>query len=493
MRDISELARTQVRGSQSFAWIKARSDAQRRAASRDSLPLLVGITGIVDALVVFSFSVLAFIIRNGLGAWPVEIISTSVFAALLTVNAFSIAGLYGPHINDGFVVQIWRVAQTWTVVFIVLLTVGYLTKAALNDYSRVWATLWYISTIFGFAAVRLAVVERIRRWRASGYLASTVAIVDLSDRGETIARKLSRDHIADVRLVGVFSNDSATGSGKSISDLIALSRLFRIDEVFVLVAAKDAEDESCDLATILRRLGTIPTNVRICPILPDLGEMPIRDTLLVHDIPVLTVHRRPFGAWSSIAKRVEDLAIGSLALLLLWPVMLIVAILIKTDSSGPVLFRQDRQGFNNNVIAVLKFRTMTHVAQSDGQVIQATRNDRRITRLGRVLRRTSIDELPQIFNVLRGEMSLVGPRPHAVVHNQQYADLIDDYLGRHRVQPGITGWAQVNGWRGETDTVDKMRKRVEFDLSYINNWSIALDLKIIVLTAISILFDRQAY
>jgi putative colanic acid biosynthesis UDP-glucose lipid carrier transferase len=221
--------------------------------------------------------------------------------------------------------------------------------------------------------------------------------------------------------------------------------------------------------------------------------MPIHGALLVHDIPALAVHKRPIGAWSSVIKRVEDLVIGCLALLVLWPVMLVVAILIKLDSRGPILFRQARQGFNHNIITVLKFRTMSHGSQSDVEVVQATRNDPRVTRVGRILRRTSIDELPQIWNVLRGEMSLVGPRPHAIAHNQQYSELIDDYLGRHRVQPGITGWAQVNGLRGETDTLDKMRKRVDYDLSYINSWSIALDLKIIMLTAISILFDRRAY
>jgi putative colanic acid biosynthesis UDP-glucose lipid carrier transferase len=208
---------------------------------------------------------------------------------------------------------------------------------------------------------------------------------------------------------------------------------------------------------------------------------------------MLTVHQRPLGAWSSVAKRTEDVLIGGIALLILWPVLLIVAIAVRIDSPGPILFRQARQGFNNNVIMVLKFRTMHHARQSNDVVIQATRNDRRVTRVGRLLRRTSLDELPQLFNVLVGDMSLVGPRPHAVAHNQQYAALIDDYLGRHRVQPGITGWAQVNGLRGETDTLDKMQRRVEFDLAYINNWSIGLDLKILVLTAVTILFDRQAY
>ena len=476
----------------SSAWSKAQADARGWAASRDPLRLLIGMVRFGDAAVIFIFSLIAFVLRHGIERVPIDIITTSVLASLLAVNALSIAGAYGSSVKEGVIAQTWRAAQAWTVVFALLLAIGYLTKTV-SDYSRMWATLWYASTVLGLALVRLVAVARIRRWREGGYLASTVAIVDLGDRGAAFARRLTRDDSDGIRLVGVFSNDDSNRPGRGITDLIALSRLFRIDEIFVLPSNRGTGDEQGDLMAILRRLGTIPTNVLICPILPDLGQMPIRGTSLVHDIPVLTVHRRPLGAWSSVVKRVEDLVIGSLALLILWPVMIIVAILVKLDSPGPVLFRQARQGFNNNVITVLKFRTMTHASQNDGKVVQATRDDRRVTRIGRILRRTSIDELPQIFNVLRGEMSLVGPRPHAIVHNQQYSELIDDYLGRHRVQPGITGWAQVNGLRGETDTLDKMRKRVDYDLSYINSWSIALDLKIIVLTAISILFDRHAY
>jgi Undecaprenyl-phosphate glucose phosphotransferase len=434
---------------------------------------------------------IAFLVRHGVEPMPLDIMSTSVLAAVLGINALSIAGVYGAKLQDDLLAQSWRAVQAWTVVFIILMAIGYLTKTS-TDYSRLWAVIWYSSSALGLIAVRAALVVRLTRLRNAGYLATTIAIVDLGDRGNTLARQLTRNNANDVRLVGVFAKDDEARPGKGIADLIALSRLFRIDEVLVL--ARERGNHPDDLASALRRLGTIPTNVRLCPVSPDLDQVPIRDTCLVHDIPVLTVHRRPIGTWSSVAKRIEDVVIGGIALVLLSPVMLLVAILIKLDSRGPVLFRQARQGFNNNVITVLKFRSMTHTTSApSGQVVQATRDDRRITRVGRILRRTSIDELPQILNVLRGEMSLVGPRPHAVVHNMEYAELIDDYLGRHRMQPGITGWAQVNGWRGETDTLDKMQRRVEYDLFYIDNWSIALDLKIIVLTAISILFDRKAY
>ena len=247
-----------------------------------------------------------------------------------------------------------------------------------------------------------------------------------------------------------------------------------------------------ELSGALRRLGTIPTNVRICPWVAELG-LPVRDVGLFMQSPMLTIYRRPFTSWSHIVKRAEDIVLGTVATVLLAPVMLLIAAAVKLDSPGPALFRQQRLGVNNNLIPGLKFRALTHRPAPEAGVPQAQRGDPRVTRLGRILRRTSLDELPQLLNVLSGAMSLVGPRPHALAHNEQYAELIDDYLGRHRVQPGITGWAQVNGLRGETDTLDKMQRRVEFDLAYIDNWSVLMDLRIMVLTALSLVFDRDVY
>ena len=478
--------------SAAFAWSEAQSDARALASTRDPLTLLAGAVGVADALLIISFSALAFVLRHGIGPLPLDVATVSILASLLGINMLSILGAYGPNIRNGFISQAWTAIQAWTLVYVLLLVFGYLTKT-LDEYSRIWAITWYFSVGVGLTAIRLLAAARVSWWRSRGRLASTVAIVDLVGRSGDFQRRLTADRANEVRLLGVFSPDSTARPRSGIKDLIALSRLFRIDEVVVLVGDHNGRMAPGELPIILRRLGTIPTNVRICPMLPDMGETPIRGTTLVHEIPMLTVHQRPLGAWSSVAKRIEDIVIAGTAVILLSPILALIALAVKIDSKGPVIFRQARQGFNNNVITVLKFRTMTHEPVTAGAVVQATRNDPRVTRLGRILRRTSLDELPQIFNVLGGNMSIVGPRPHAVVLNQQYSALIDDYLGRHRVQPGITGWAQVNGFRGETDTLEKMQKRVEFDLAYINNWSIGLDLKIIVLTAFLILFDRQAY
>ena len=199
-------------------------------------------------------------------------------------------------------------------------------------------------------------------------------------------------------------------------------------------------------------------------------------------LPVMRIMSRPLDEAQVLQKRVLDIVVALVALVLLSIPMLCIALAIKLNSPGPVIFRQYRHGFNNKPFQVWKFRTMHNTPDENGGVPQARRNDPRVTQIGAILRRRSLDELPQLINVLRGEMSIVGPRPHACEHNDQFAKLIDSYLARHRIKPGITGWAQVHGYRGETDTVEKMRRRVEYDLHYADNWSIRLDVKIMFLT-----------
>ena len=201
----------------------------------------------------------------------------------------------------------------------------------------------------------------------------------------------------------------------------------------------------------------------------------------------------PMVGMNRVLKAVEDRVLAALVLTLASPVMLVIALGVKLSSAGPVLFRQRRHGWDGNPIVIYKFRTMRVHTECGGQVTQASKTDSRVTRFGAFLRRTSLDELPQLINVLQGRMSIVGPRPHAVEHTEHYRDLIDTYLQRHRVKPGMTGWAQVHGWRGETDTLEKMQKRVEYDLYYIAHWSLWLDLKIIFLTLTNGFLHPNAY
>jgi putative colanic acid biosynthesis UDP-glucose lipid carrier transferase len=212
----------------------------------------------------------------------------------------------------------------------------------------------------------------------------------------------------------------------------------------------------------------------------------------VAGLPVVAVCESPFTGFNGVIKRISDIVLSLLILILISPIMLAVAIGIKLSSPGPIIFRQRRYGLDGKEIIVYKFRSMT-VTEDGPNIPQAQKNDRRITPLGTILRKTSLDELPQFINVLQGKMSVVGPRPHAVAHNEQYRKLIDGYMVRHKVKPGITGWAQVNGYRGETEVLDKMKKRIDFDLDYLRNWTLRLDLYIVLKTVQVLVKDRHAY
>jgi putative colanic acid biosynthesis UDP-glucose lipid carrier transferase len=213
---------------------------------------------------------------------------------------------------------------------------------------------------------------------------------------------------------------------------------------------------------------------------------------VIAGIPTISIYDSPLDGSNAIVKRIEDLVLSSIILLLITPILIAISIAVKVTSSGPVLFKQLRYGIDGKPIKVWKFRSMT-VMENGAEVTQAKKNDVRLTPIGRFIRSTSLDELPQFINVLQGRMSIVGPRPHAVAHNEAYRTIINGYMLRHKVKPGITGWAQVNGWRGETDTLDKMEKRIEFDLDYIRNWSLGFDLKIVISTVFKGFIDKSAY
>ena len=246
-----------------------------------------------------------------------------------------------------------------------------------------------------------------------------------------------------------------------------------------------------ELEKIMQQVQMLPVDVQV---FPDFGGANIsaRHIQRIGDASVITAVSKPITEWGAFLKMVEDYVIGAICLVLALPAMAVVAVAIKLDSEGPVFFRQRRHGYNHRVIEVLKFRTM-RVLEDGDSVRQATKNDSRVTRVGAFLRRTSLDELPQFWNVIRGEMSVVGPRPHAIAHNTHYGKLIEKYANRHRVKPGITGWAQVHGFRGETSDPEMMAKRVGYDLEYIENWSLWLDLKIVIMTPLFGVFRRSAY
>jgi putative colanic acid biosynthesis UDP-glucose lipid carrier transferase len=274
----------------------------------------------------------------------------------------------------------------------------------------------------------------------------------------------------------------------TVDDLLAFARRDRVDTIVIALPWLSSDR----IETCIDKLRTIPANIELCPDILRL-HVPFRGVADVVGLPMIKVFDRPLSGWSYFVKAAEDRLLAALLIILTLPLFLTLALLVRIDSPGPVFFRQQRFGFNNDVFTVLKFRTMYHGRPPEDGVPQARRGDPRVTRVGAILRRHSLDELPQLFNVLRGEMSIVGPRPHAVAHNQAYAPIIDGYLARHRVKPGITGWAQIHGLRGETDAPEKMAARIRHDLYYIDNWSLLLDLRIIVTTLFVGFSGRHAY
>ena len=470
-----------------FGWSEAQLGA--RAFSPRSSPMRMMSGGLLaaDVLLVLIMACAAHLLRYGGMALSLEIAVTSVLAAVLLANVLTLTGCYGRLLNTGTISQITRALQGWCLVFTAMLIFAYLTKTS-EQFSRVWVLTWFVLTMGGLVSARIWAATWLRHWRRMGKLARTVAVVDLDGRGVALAGRLMNGSAGEMQLLGVFVPVPDGLRRNGIENLLGLARLFRVDEV--IIAAGDGVAREVDALTL--RLGAIPTNVRLSPPTPAITVSP-RDASLLYGQPMLTLSSRPLGDWSRVAKRIEDLLISIAAIVFVAPLLAVAALAVKLDSAGPILFRQKRLGFNNNVITVYKFRTMTHRGKEDDDVPQAKRIDPRVTRVGRVLRRTSVDELPQLINVFRGEMSLVGPRPHALAHNDQYSALIDGYLGRHRVQPGITGLAQVNGCRGETDTLEKMQRRVDYDLAYIDAWCLPLDFKILFLTIFTTLFDRNAY
>jgi putative colanic acid biosynthesis UDP-glucose lipid carrier transferase len=462
---------------------------------RDSHTLVRGLLRAADVLVVAVSAVLAYWLRHDTLDMPFYYQAAIMLAAILTVNFTQLAGVYRFSVLEHVPSQILHALAAWVGVLVTLLIMAYFTRTS-DWFSRAWVVMWMALAVGGFVAIRLVALLQLWRLRLRGELSTHIAIVGARDLGRAVIRQLREDRVEDVRIVGVFDDAGPLPSELegcpvrgSTDDLIEVARHERIDEVILaMVDRSEAEIEQ-----VVAKLRPLPLNTKLCAHSLRLN-LPVHGFTSFAGLPLLHVFERPLSGWGGVWKGLEDRVLGAVILILMLPLMAMCALLIKLDSAGPVVFRQKRYGFNNNEITVFKFRTMAHEpVAADAGVPQAQRNDPRITRIGAFLRKTSLDELPQLFNVLRGDMSLVGPRPHAVAHNEHYAKIIDGYLGRHRVKPGITGWAQVNGLRGETETPEKMRMRVQYDLFYIDNWSLLFDLKILAMTSFLGFVHRNAY
>ena len=420
-----------------------------------------------------------------------------LLGAVLGVNFLHLAGA---HRFDQFGdpgAAIGRALLGW------LLTLGTLFLATfliepLTATSGAWVALWFSGGVVLLVMSRVALQNQMKIWSRAGRLGEVVAIVGAGPASQRLLRSLNAT-TGGPRIFGVYDDDAAHLPQRCMGHAIlgsidALVRDARVHGIDTVIVALPSTSEHL-LVETLNKLSLLPVDVRLCP-----GEFAMRlGTMQASHIgghTFLNVIDHPLRDRRSIVKAVEDRLLGALILMLISPLMLAIALLIRLDSPGPALFRQKRYGFNNQLIEVLKFRTM-YQDMSDSNAERLTRrNDPRITRIGAFLRRTSLDELPQFLNVLRGDMSIVGPRPHALsakAGTLLYQEAVKYYDARHRMKPGITGWAQVNGWRGETDTLEQIRKRVEHDLYYIEHWSVAFDLRIIARTIVGGFSGRNAF
>ncbi len=471
---------------------RRRKSDKSRIVRHEILSLSTGLLRALDIAVVPIAGLISYIaryqsvaveLRHGL----ILALGMAVVAnVMVVIDAYDMADL-----------RLWRpqaikVIGGWGISICILLAIAFFDKVS-DQYSRLWIGSWFLLGATMSGAARIGIAMYIGRRQRSGSLTINVAIVGFEPFAQQVMQQITWPGDAEVRVVGIFAPRlAAAGTGvasdATVAGLLRLARKMPIDEIIVhLPEKRDAEFNA-----VLRKLGELPVNVNLCPDLSDLEIAPRKLTVLQQTF-MISVFERPLSGWAKVVKRTEDIVLSALLLLFFGPLMLLIALLVKLDSRGPALFRQQRFGFNNNPITVLKFRSMRVEAGGDRNVRQATRDDPRITRIGRFLRRTSLDELPQLINVLKGDMSLIGPRPHAVAHNEYYAEIIDGYLRRHRVKPGITGWAQVSGWRGETADVGAMRERVKCDVYYIENWSLRLDMLILLRTVLCGFVHHNAY
>lgn len=392
-----------------------------------------------------------------------------------------------------------RVIASWGITTLFLITLGFMLQMS-EQFSRGWAFTWLVTGGVMLLGTRASMTLWIRRLKRQGVFNSRAAIYGASAQGQKLANYIRGNNKLTISLVGFFDDrrdgrvpllvDELPVFGTS-DDLVAMIREGHIDQVIVALPWS----AEARIQQVVSKVAMTPVRIRLAPDLANFafGHRPL---VLLGDLPVLTLFERPISGTDAMLKRAEDMVLTLGILFFIWPLMLLAAIAVRLDSPGPIFFRQPREGFNNRPFNVLKFRSMTHDACEEDGIQQATKGDKRVTRVGRIIRATSIDELPQLFNVIGGDMSLVGPRPHAPstrAGGRLFHEVIQTYAARHKVKPGISGWAQVCGWRGETDTEEKLVKRLEHDLYYIENWSISFDLYILVRTVLAVLAPRNAF
>jgi putative colanic acid biosynthesis UDP-glucose lipid carrier transferase len=429
---------------------------------------------------------LAFLMRFGPVGLPQDYLLALLVTLVIAAIVLPATGAYRLEFEWAVMRRMRRLIAGWAVVLMLLVSLAAMLKIT-DTYSRIWFGLWTIFSTLGLVAIVLITHFDAIRQRRKNRKTNKVVLVGAGDAAARVERRILEDPASDMELLECFGEPWSESPVRPLSEL---PRFLEENRVYAVWVATPWEDK--DL--LYRALEALRESVVDVHVVPDLEQYRLLNQNISEwsGLPVISLAATPMTDAERRLKQVFDWLAALLVVVVTLPFTLLIALLIKLTSKGPVFYRQQRHGMRGEQIGIYKFRTMRYVEPGSDEFRQATQDDDRVTAVGRFLRKTSLDELPQLINVLKGEMSLVGPRPHPVQLNDQYMSRIPKYMMRHKVKPGMTGWAQVNGFRGLTDTREKMALRIEHDLWYIQNWSLWLDLRILAMTPFAMV-HRNAY
>src|SRR5215470_677759 len=477
--------------------LAATQDSTARAGFSISSQVLPSLIAALDTFAILSVALVSFLVL--VGSYPDDTdhyVTAVCFVWLVALMLMHFAGLYQLESIMRPLAFVDKFVVTFVTTVLFLLAAVFALKVS-ADFSRLWMGTFPAGACAATLTLRILASLVLRRLADKRVFTRHVVIVGAGEQARRLLAHIDTNPPQFVSVLGVFAQDKGELSPASnrypllgtFADLVSFARHHKVDDV-VIALPWSADEEITALVGMLREL---PVHVYLGSDLVGF-RLPFRAAPdHFGGMPLVEVMGHPLAGWGALQKAALDYGLGIILTVLLSPLIAIIAIAIKLDSTGPILFRQQRYGFVNRIFLINKFRTMRHSEVIEEKTKQATRDDPRVTRLGRFLRRTSLDELPQLINVLNGTMSLVGPRPHATDHNEIYSQLVMGYFIRHRVKPGITGWAQVNGYRGETKTLEDIEARVRHDIYYVDNWSPLLDLRILIRTVLTCLSGRNAY
>jgi len=451
------------------------------------------ITQFLDIVGIILISVLAHRVYLHSFNFTTEYIYSFFTTAILLIVIFPTFSIYLSWRGKSKIKRARQITFAWILISIILIYLSALFKMT-AAYSRIWFFLWVTTSLIYLVGYRHIIDIVLNKLRKKGWNNKNIIIFGAGSLGQMTAKQIIKEDWMGFNLFGFIDDDQELKNqsilNKNIYKSSEMEKLIIENEIKELWITIPLRNE-LRVKEILYQLRHLSISINY---IPNIFSFRLLNQKVseIAGIPILQLNGSPIFGVNKFFKELEDKIISAIIIILISPVLILIAIAIKLESKGPILFKQLRNGWDGKIIKVYKFRSMT-VMESEGDFNQVKKNDTRITKVGSFIRKTSLDELPQFLNVLQGRMSIVGPRPHAIAQNEEFKDQVEYYMQRHRVKPGITGWAQINGFRGETDTIEKMSKRVEYDLYYIENWSIGFDLKIILLTIFKGFINKNAY